>query len=103
MKTLVELRSSDYHQELAHKLWAAFVAQQQGISMNMALAQTGGRMSDAWLMVAELALLAHASREGQFLGDQSVCDQIAKAYQAICREQHSGSSPFKVSEAGTIN
>ena len=104
MKTLAELRSSDYHQELAHKLWAAFVAQQQGISMNMALAQTGGRMSDAWLMVAELALWAHASREGQFLGDQSVYDQFAKAYQAICHEQHSsGSLPSKVSEAGTIN
>jgi len=85
MKTLRELRSSDYHQELAHKLWAAYVAQQQGISMNLAFSQTRGTMSDAWLMLAELALAAHAAREGQFVGKQAAYDQFAAAYQTICR------------------
>ena len=46
MKTLDELRNSDYHQQLGQKLWAAFVAQQQGISMNAALKMVDFGVSD---------------------------------------------------------
>lgn len=83
MKTLDELRNSSYHQELGQKLWAAYLAQQQGISMTSALKLAEGRVSDAWLMVAELALLAHESCIGQFLGDEVVFDQFARSYQTI--------------------
>ena len=56
MKTLDELRSSDYHQELGQKMWAAFLAQQQGISLNCAVKKVEGPVGDVWLMVAEFAL-----------------------------------------------
>jgi hypothetical protein len=42
MKTVDELRSSDYHQELGQKMWAAFLAQQQGISLNSAVKKVEG-------------------------------------------------------------
>lgn len=85
MKTLDELRNSSYHQELGQKLLAAYLAQQQGISATSALKLAEGRVSDAWLMVAELALLAHESCIGQFLGDEAVFDQFARSYQTISR------------------
>ena len=56
MKTLGELRSSGYHQELGQKMWAAFVAQQQGISLNSAMKKVEGPVGDVWLMVADFAL-----------------------------------------------
>jgi hypothetical protein len=85
MKTLDELRNSSYHQELGQKLWAAYLAQQQGISMTSALKLAEDRVGDAWLMVAELALLAHESCIGQFLGDEAVLDSFARSYQTISR------------------
>lgn len=94
MKTLDELRDSSYHQELGQKLWAAYLAQQQGISMNSALKLGEGRVSDAWLMVAELALLAHESCIGQFHGDDAIFDQFARSYQTISRGRRTcGTSP----------
>ncbi len=102
MKTINELRNSSYHHELGRKLWAAYLAQQQGISMASAIKGVDDPVCDAWLMVAELALLAHESRVGQFLGDQTVYDQFAKTYQAICRGRRGCRSlPFKVGETGT--
>ena len=55
MKTLDELRSSPFHQELGQKMCAAFLAQQQGISLNAALKKVEGPICDRWLMVAEFA------------------------------------------------
>ena len=59
MKTLEELRSSDYHQELGQKMWAAFLAQQQGISLNSAAKKVEGSVGDLWLMVADFALQSY--------------------------------------------
>ena len=56
MKTVDELRSSDYHQELGQKMWAAFLAQQQGISLSSAVKKVEGPVGDLWLMVADFAL-----------------------------------------------
>lgn len=102
MKTLDELRDSFYHQELGKKLWAAYLAQQQGISLASAIKKVDGSVCDEWLMVAELALLAYESRVGQFLGDQTVNDQFAKTYRAICQGRRGcRPSSFKVVETGT--
>jgi hypothetical protein len=102
MKTLDELRDSSYHQELGKKLWAAYLAQQQGISVASAIKKVDGPVCDEWLMVAELALLAHESRVGHFLADQTVYDQFAKTYQAICRGRRGCRSlQFKVGETAT--
>ena len=59
-KTLEELRQSLYHQQLGQMMCAAFVAQQQGISLNTALRKVSLPVGDLWLMVAEYA------REGYF-------------------------------------
>jgi hypothetical protein len=56
MKRLDELRSSDYHRELGQKMWAAFLAQQQGISLNSAVKKFEGPVGDGWLLVADFAL-----------------------------------------------
>jgi hypothetical protein len=61
MKTINELRSSAYHEQLGQKLFAAFLAQQQGISLNTALKKVEGPVSDAWLIVAEFARQAYHS------------------------------------------
>ena len=53
-------------------MFAAYLAQQQGISVASAIKKVDGPVCDEWLMVAELALLAHESRVGQFLADQTV-------------------------------
>ncbi len=67
MKTIDELRNSSYHEELGQKLYAAFLAQQQGISMNTALKKVEGPVADAWLFVAECALQAHNTCTEDFL------------------------------------
>ena len=67
MKTIDELRRSSYHEELGQKLFAAYLAQQQGISMNAALKQVKAPMADEWLFVAECALQAHNACVEKFL------------------------------------
>ena len=67
MKTLEDLRRSEFHQELGQKMWAAFLAQQQGISLNTALKKVEGPVCDQWLMVAEFALQAHNATVEKFL------------------------------------
>ena len=64
MKSLDELRSSNYHQELGQKMWAAFLAQQQGISLSSAVKKVGGPVGDLWLMVADFALQDIQRRRG---------------------------------------
>jgi hypothetical protein len=59
MKTIDELRNSEYHAALAQKLFAAFLAQQQGISLNAAFNKIPGPVSDLWLIVAEAAREAY--------------------------------------------
>jgi hypothetical protein len=54
-KTLEELRNSSYHQELGRKMYAAFVAQQQGIALSTAFKNTPEPVGDLWLMIAEFA------------------------------------------------
>ncbi len=54
-RTLEELRQSSYHQELGRKMCAAFVAQQQGISLNTAMKKISNPVGDLWLMIAEYA------------------------------------------------
>lgn len=54
-KTLDELRNSGYHQQLGQKMCAAFIAQQQGISLNIALRRVPEPIGDMWLIVAEFA------------------------------------------------
>ena len=54
-KTRDELRNSAYHQQLGQKMGAAFIAQQQGITLNTALAKVPQPVGDLWLMVAEFA------------------------------------------------
>jgi hypothetical protein len=70
MKTLDELRSSAFHQELGQKMWAAFLAQQQGISLNTALKKAKGPVCDLWLMVAEFALHAYDASVEEFHAGQ---------------------------------
>jgi hypothetical protein len=55
LKTLEELRHSPYHQQLGRKMCAAFVAQQQGITLNTALSKVPDLVGDSWLAVAEFA------------------------------------------------
>jgi hypothetical protein len=59
-KTLKELRSSAYHQQLGRKMCAAFVAQQQGITLNTAFNKVPDDIADLWLVVAEFARQASA-------------------------------------------
>jgi muconolactone delta-isomerase len=54
-KNIEKLRRSAYHQELGHKMCAAFVAQQQGIALNTALNKVSGPVGDLWSVVAEYA------------------------------------------------
>ena len=53
--TMDELRNSPYHQQFARKLCAAFIAQQQGITLGTALKKVPEPISDTWLIVAEFA------------------------------------------------
>lgn len=54
-KTIDELRNSGYHQQLGQKMCAAFIAQQQGISLNTAFGKVPEPVGDMWLIVAEFA------------------------------------------------
>ena len=54
-KTVEQLRQSPYHQELARKMCAAFVAQQQGVTLSTAIKKVHEPVGDLWLMIAELA------------------------------------------------
>ncbi len=66
-KTLDELRKSAFHQELGRKMCAAFVAQQQGVSLNTALKKVPDHVGDLWLVVADFAeQTVHEAIESQF-------------------------------------
>ena len=52
-KAIEELRQSSYHQELGRKMCAAFVAQQQGITLNTAIKKISTPVGDLWLMIAD--------------------------------------------------
>ena len=54
-KSIEELRSSGYHQQLGQKMCAAFIAQQQGITLTTALGKVPEPVGDLWLIVAEFA------------------------------------------------
>jgi hypothetical protein len=54
-KTRDELRNSAYHQQLGRKMCAAFIAQQQGITLQTALRKVPEPVGDLWLIVAESA------------------------------------------------
>jgi len=54
-KTLEELRKSEFHVALGQKMCAAFVAQQQGISLQTASKKVSEPIGDLWLILAELA------------------------------------------------
>ena len=75
MKNTNELRASAYHAELGQKLFAAFLAQQQGTSMNTALKKAEGPVSDTWLLVAEFALQAYNASVKEIL-TSPLADQI---------------------------
>ena len=56
VKTTIEkLRNSPYHQQFARKLCAAFLAQQQGVTLGTALKKVPEPISDTWLIVAQFA------------------------------------------------
>ena len=59
-RTLEELRDSLYHQQLGRKMCAAYVAQQQGITLTSAFKKVPDPVGDLWLMVAEFARQANA-------------------------------------------
>ena len=54
-KSIEQLRSSDYHLQLARKMCAAFIAQQQGIALSTAFKKVEDPIGDLWLVLAELA------------------------------------------------
>lgn len=63
-KTIEELRQSPYHQQSGQKMCAAFVAQQQGISLNTAVKKVSEPVGDLWLVVAEFAKQACTETHG---------------------------------------
>jgi hypothetical protein len=69
-KSLEELRQSLYHQQLGRKMCAAFVAQQQGITLSTAFKKVPDPVGDLWLMVAEFA--------GQASGEEAsrICQSL---------------------------
>jgi|HubBroStandDraft_6_1064221.scaffolds.fasta_scaffold1681766_1 hypothetical protein len=54
-RTLEELRQSSFHQELGRKMYAAFMAQQQGVTAGTALKRIPDHVGDVWLIVADFA------------------------------------------------
>ena len=54
-KTIEQLRRSSYHHQLGAKIFASFVAQQQGIRVESALKNVGESVGDLWLVLADLA------------------------------------------------
>jgi hypothetical protein len=55
-KAIGELRKSEFPHELGQKLCAAFIAQQQGISLSTALKKSAGPVGDLWFLAAEFAI-----------------------------------------------
>ena len=56
-KPLEELRRSDFHRELGHKMGAAYIAQMQGVSLSTAMKKVAEfEVGDLWLCVADYAL-----------------------------------------------
>ena len=68
MKSLTELRPSDYHQQLGRKMCAAFIAQQEGIALNTAVKKVPDPILDLWLVVAEFAREGWAQNIDQQFG-----------------------------------
>jgi len=54
-KSIKQLRPSTYHQQLGQKMCAAYIAQQQGITLETASQKVSEPVGDLWLMLAELA------------------------------------------------
>lgn len=54
-RSLEELRQSPFHQELGRKMCAAYVAQQQGITLETAIKKVCDPIGDLWFLVAEFA------------------------------------------------
>ena len=54
-KSMEELRQSPYHQELARKMCAAYIAQQQGVTLDRAIKKVPDAIGDLWFLVAEFA------------------------------------------------
>lgn len=68
MKSISELRQSDYHQQLGRKMCAAFIAQQQGVALNTAFRKVPDSILDLWLVVAEFAREAWTQNIDQQVG-----------------------------------
>ncbi len=47
-KSIEELRQSPYHQELARKMCAAYIAQQQGVTLDTAIKKVSDPIGDLW-------------------------------------------------------
>jgi hypothetical protein len=54
-KSIEELRQSPYHQELARNMCAAYIAQQQGVTLETAIRKVSDPIGDLWFLVAEFA------------------------------------------------
>jgi hypothetical protein len=54
-KSIEELRRSPYHQELARKMCAPYIAQQQGVTLETAIKKVSDPIGDLWFLVAEFA------------------------------------------------
>jgi hypothetical protein len=66
-KKLEELRRSSFHQELGRKMCAAFVSQQQGVTLSTALKKVPDDVGDLWLIVADFAeRTVNAAIDSQF-------------------------------------
>ena len=61
-KAIGELRKSEFHHELGQKMCAAFIAQQQGISVSTALKKSAGPVGDLWLLAAEFAIQGYTQK-----------------------------------------
>ena len=68
MKSISELRQSDYHQQLGRKMCAAFIAQQQGVALSTAFKKVPDPILDLWLAVAEFAREAWTQNIDQQFG-----------------------------------
>jgi hypothetical protein len=54
-RSLEEMRQSPFHQELGRKMFAAYIAQQQGIALDTAIKKVSDPIGDLWFLVAEFA------------------------------------------------
>ncbi len=54
-KSIEELRRSPYHQELARKMCAAYIAPQQGVTLDTAFKKVSDPIGDLWFLIAEFA------------------------------------------------